>query len=99
MDVLEQAMEHLQAHQGQQGENVLKFEARLQGFLFQKIGAFKTDFYFFCNKIVSHAQTSDREAKELFVLCVFIRNWFYLSAVKLHCIVCRNSFGHPLLDT
>ena len=25
-------------------------------------------------------------------------NRFYLSSVKLHCIVYRNSFGHPLLD-
>ena len=94
MEVLEQAVEHLQAQQGQQGENVLKLEARLEGFLFQKMGAFKTDFYFFCNKIVSHAQTSDRKAKELFVLCVFIRNRFYLELMKLHCTVYRSSFRH-----
>ena len=48
MEVLEQAVEHFQ---GQQGENALEFEARLEG-MFQK----------FDNKIASHAQTSVREA-------------------------------------
>ena len=47
----------------------------------------------------SFAEPPYKISKELFVLCVFIRNRFYLSAVKLHCIVCRNSFEHPLLDT
>ena len=98
MEVLEQTVEHLHAQQGQQGENVLKFEARLERFLFQKMGAFKTDFYFFYNKIVSHVQTSVREAKELFVLCVFIRNQFYLDWLILHCIVYRMSFGYRLID-
>ena len=50
VEVLEQAVEHFQA---QQGEYVLKFEARLEG-MFQK----------FDNKIASHAQTSVREASQ-----------------------------------
>ena len=46
----------------------------------------------------SFAEPPYKISKELFVVCVFIRNRFYLSAVKLHCIVCRKGFGHPLLE-
>ena len=43
VEVLEQAVEHFQAQQGLQGENVLELEARLEGmFQKQKMGAFKT---------------------------------------------------------
>ena len=44
MKVLEQGVKDFQAQQGQQGEYVLEFEARLEGML--------------DNKIESHAQTS-----------------------------------------
>ena len=52
MEVLEQAVKDFQAQQGQQGEYVLEFEARLEG-MFQK----------FDNKIASHAQTSVRSIR------------------------------------
>ena len=78
MEVLEQAVEHLQAQQGQQGENVLKFEARLQGFLFQKIGAFKTDFYFFVTKLCRMRRLVTGKLKS-YLFCVYLLETGFIS--------------------
>ena len=78
MEVLEQAVEHLQAQQGQQGENVLKFEARLERFLFQKMGHLKQIFNFFITKLCHMCRLVSGKLKSC-LFCVYLLETGFIS--------------------